>query len=79
MNPVKIRSHLRRRPFIPIRIFLSDGSYYDVPHPELALITRRTLIIAFSTKGSELPEDEALCDPHHVTRIEPIPSEPVMK
>jgi hypothetical protein len=28
---------LRRRPFLPFRVFLSDGSTYDVRHPDQAL------------------------------------------
>jgi hypothetical protein len=70
MSPERIREHLRRTPFQPFRIWLSDGSSYEVRHPELALVTRREVVIAVRTAEAELPESSVFCDPLHVTRIE---------
>jgi hypothetical protein len=72
MRPVEIRSHLRRQPFRPIRIYISDGSSYDIRHPELALVTRTEVIIALDAGDDEIPERSVYCDPIHVTRIEPL-------
>ena len=33
MRPQQIRAHLGRQPFVPIRVFLTDGSWYDVRAP----------------------------------------------
>ena len=70
MNPEKIQNHLRSEPFRPLRVFMSDGSSYDVRHPELALVTRREVIIALPQSDDELPEQAVYCDPMHITRIE---------
>ena len=70
MNPEKIQAHLRRQPFQPVRVFLSDGSSHDVRHPELALVTRREVIIASPSSEGQLPEQAVFCDPMHITRIE---------
>jgi len=56
MNVTEILSHLRREPFAPIRVCLSDGSSYDVRHPEMALVTRRTVAIALEPDKGEVPE-----------------------
>jgi len=77
MRPNEIRDHLRKRPFEPIRIFLSDGSSYDVRHPETAFVTQREVVIGLDPGEDELPDRSAYCDPMHVTRIEPIDREPL--
>jgi hypothetical protein len=72
MNPDRIREHLRREPFQPIRICMSDGAVFEVRHPELAAIARTQVAIAVARAEDELPESFVFCDPLHVTRIEPI-------
>jgi len=72
MRPDEIRAHLRKQPFRPIRIFVSDGSSYDVRHPESALVTRTEVVIALDPGNDDIPERSAYCDPIHITRIEPL-------
>jgi len=35
----EIRQHLDADPFIPFQVFLSDGSSYQIQHPDQALVT----------------------------------------
>lgn len=79
MRPEQIRNHLRKEPFEPIRVFLSDGSMYDIPHPELAIVSRAEVIIALQAKDDDLPESFVYCDPVHITRIEPINGKPTKR
>ena len=72
MRPDEIRAHLRRQPFRAIRIYVSDGAFYDVRHPELALVTRAEVVIALDSGNDAIPERSAYCDPLHITRIEPL-------
>ena len=72
MRPDAILNHLRREPFRPIRICLSDGSSYEVRHPEMALVTRREVVIALPSGEGGVPERSAFCDPLHVTWVEPV-------
>lgn len=72
MNAAQVREHLRREPFRPVRIHISDGSHYDVHHPEMALVTRTEVAIALEDAQGELPERMVYCDPLHITRIEPL-------
>lgn len=43
MGPEQLRDLLRRQPFVPIRLYISDGTTYDIRHPEMALLTRTTI------------------------------------
>jgi len=75
MRPTDIRAHVRRQPFRPIRIYLSDGSEYDVRHPEMMLVTRTEVVICLDLGEHDLPENAVYCDPVHITRIQPIDGE----
>ena len=44
MNPKSFRVELRRQPFVPLRIFLTDGKTYDIRHPEMAIVTSREVL-----------------------------------
>ena len=72
MRAEEIQNHLRRQPFQPFRVYLSDGVFYDVRHPELMNVGRREVVIALEVGEDDLPERFAYCDPVHVTNIEPL-------
>lgn len=72
MRPTEILEHLRKRPFRPIRVFLTDGSHYDIRHPEMAFLTQRNLMIALDPGEEGIPDRSVFCDPIHVTRIRPL-------
>jgi hypothetical protein len=74
MNAEQILTHLRKQPFEPFRICLSDGSTHEVRHPELAIVRRREVVIALPQIPDRLAERLVYCDPLHATRIEPIDS-----
>ena len=48
MNPETLRQQVRKQPFEAFRVYLSDGSHYDIRHPEMIAITQ-----AASTLGSK--------------------------
>jgi hypothetical protein len=70
MTPELVREQLRRLPFVPLRIQMSDGSSYEIRHPDFANLTRRELVIFSPQTAGELPERMTFCDLLHVTRIE---------
>jgi hypothetical protein len=45
MRPDAIRELLRKQPFRPFRVYVSDGATYDVAHPEAARVQAMMLII----------------------------------
>ena len=72
MRPDDIRAHLRREPFQPVRVYISDGSKYDVRHPEMMLVMRTEVIIAIDPGQDAIPDHKVFCDPIHITRFEPV-------
>ena len=73
-----IQAHLRKRPFVPLRVFLSTGETHEVRHPEMMWLSRIEVGIALEpTSGPVLGEDDipyrfAYCDPVHIVKLEPI-------
>ena len=45
MRPDDVLQLLRAKPFQPFRISLSDGQQYDVRHPEIAIVSRSTVLV----------------------------------
>ena len=74
MNPESFRIELRRQPFVPLRIFLTDGKTYDIRHPEMAIVTSREVYVGRdeTAPGSGVATQCDLVSLLHVVRIEPI-------
>jgi hypothetical protein len=74
MRLEEIQDVLRREPFTPFRVFVSDGATYDVRHPELCVPGRRCLFIGMPAAGTTEPvfDRHAIVDLAHVTRLEPL-------
>ncbi len=71
MNWEEVRNHLKKSPFQPFRVHMSDGSSYDVPHPDFMLVSRREIVIGTGSTRVGAPAQLVYCDPLHITRIEP--------
>ena len=65
---------LRRRPFEPFRLFVSDGAAYDIRHQELCVSGQRSVFIGIKESDTkELAYDQyAIVDLVHITRLEPL-------
>ena len=74
MPPEELWEKLHKQPFEPFRIHLTDGTSYEILHPELVMGGRRAAIVGVSRAGRELP----LYDRHttvalvHIVRLEPL-------
>ena len=53
-------------------MFISDGSSYDIRHPEMMMVGRTEVVIGLLSDGDDVYDRFAFCDPVHITRIEPI-------
>jgi hypothetical protein len=40
MRPEELMLLLRRRPFIPLRLHMTDGQTYDIRHPDNVMVLR---------------------------------------
>jgi hypothetical protein len=73
MRPAEIQKQVKAQPFVPMRIHLSDGSNYDVRHPEMIIVSHTVVSVAvYGKDDTSLPENVIFCDPIHITRLEPI-------
>lgn len=52
MTPAEIYAELHRRPFVPFRIVTTDGTIYEVRHPELVMVGSQTVLIGYPTNDS---------------------------
>lgn len=71
MRTTEIENQLRHRPFVPFRLRMSDGTAFDVRHPEMLLVSRTIVALAIHSPRARQPEAIVLCDPVHIIRIEP--------
>ena len=72
MRPDDALQLLRARPFQPFRISLSDGQQYDVRHPDIAIVSRSTVLLGIpGPRGSDGPVERVVtCALVHITRME---------
>ncbi len=65
MNPDTIRDYLRRQPFEPFVIRMSNGEVHEIRHPECAFITKSKVIVYY-------PDDDrtVTCSLIHVNSVE---------
>lgn len=55
MRPADLREFIKREPFHPFRITLTDGRTYDIRHPELAMVGRSAVILGIMAPGEIEP------------------------
>jgi hypothetical protein len=74
MHPDELLRMVRRQPFVPFRLHVSDGSSYDVRHPEMVLVTRRAAVLAMPDNPTQPAERVVTVAMVHVSRLEELTS-----
>ena len=74
MSQQEVLEMLKQRPFQAFRIYVSDGTVYEIRHPEMMVVGRNRALVFFPPEGMNLPaldryEAVALL---HITRLEPL-------
>jgi len=73
MSPEGLQAMLRRRPFIPFRLHLSDHVSYDIRVPELVVVGgSMTFIGIVRNVQSDLFDEPVIIANRHITRLEPL-------
>jgi hypothetical protein len=67
MNPETIRAFLRREPFEPFIIRMSNGEVHEVRHPECAIVMKTKVIL-----GDPEEDRSASCALIHINTVEPL-------
>ena len=73
MTPEELRDELRQQPFEPFRLVMTDGEGYDIRHPDLLWVGKRTAYVGLTGQpGQTLFERTVKVDLLHVIRIVPL-------
>jgi len=71
--PEELREVLRTQPFRPFRLVMTDGKEYDVRHPDLMMVGRRSAMVGLTGRpGRTFYERAVQVDLLHVIRVEPL-------
>ena len=75
MAPEEIATALRRQPFVPFRMTLTEGSTYEVRRPELCMVGRRSAIIGITSRDDpdRLFDRSVTLDLRHVVKLDGAP------
>jgi hypothetical protein len=74
MTHEELQEAARRQPFEPFRVLLTTGATYDVVHPDLIMVGRRSAIIGLTDDPKEQVYQRTMkVDLLHVVGIEELP------
>lgn len=73
MRPDELKQFLRQRPFIPLRIHLTDGRVHDIRHPDQVLVLRQRVDIGVSPDAEGVLDRVEHCSLLHIVRVEELP------
>jgi hypothetical protein len=70
MSSDELRDSLRQQPFEPFRIVLTDGTSYNIRHPDLLWVGQRAAYVGLTGQpGQTLFERAVKVDLLHITQI----------
>lgn len=76
MRPEDVREFLRKQPFQPFWLALTDGRTYEICHPELIMVGKSSAVVGLLRPGDVEPiYDRAVTVSFlHIMQIEPLES-----
>ncbi len=73
MSPEELRETLKQQPFEPFRLVMTDGIGYDIVHPDLLMIGKRSVMVGLTGQpGQTFYERAVKVDLLHIIRLEPL-------
>jgi hypothetical protein len=73
MSHEDLETRMRQRPFVPFRVVLTEGSPYEVRHPDLFMLGKRSVVIGLTRDPEQtLYDSTVLVDLLHIVRLEPL-------
>lgn len=77
MTQEELHEAASRQPFEPFRVILTTGATYDIRHPDLILVGRRSAIIGMTNEPNGTAYDRTIkVDLLHIVGIEELPVTP---
>jgi hypothetical protein len=71
MTVQTFKEMLTRQPYQPVRLVLSSGQIYEIRHPEMAFLTRTSILVGLDMADG-VPSEFKILSLLHITAIEPI-------
>jgi hypothetical protein len=69
----ELRDTLKQQPFEPFRLVMTDGGRFEIRHPDLLWIGRRTAYVGLvGQPGQTFFERSVKVNLAHIVRVEPI-------
>ncbi|MCI0335598.1 MAG: hypothetical protein L0228_20510 [Planctomycetes bacterium] len=73
MSAEELYEMLHERPFIPIRLHISNGKTYDIRHPETAIVAQSIVTVGLpGDNGSGIARAVIHCSLSHIVQAEPL-------
>ena len=74
MRPEDVTALLRKRPFVPLKIHMTDGHAYEIHHPEMMVVSRSHAMVGLQPNPTTGVVDRIEhCGLIHIVRIEEMP------
>ena len=70
MQGFEFKQLLRQRPFIPLRIHMSDGTTYDIFHPDNLLVLQSRIDIGMGADPQGVLDRVEHCSLEQLVRVE---------
>jgi hypothetical protein len=76
MDPLEMVALLKREPFQPFRVYLTDGRVFDIHHPELSRVTRHEFLLGIPLANAPDPrvDHHVLLGWSSIQRVEMLPA-----
>jgi hypothetical protein len=73
MSPNDLLQFTRKKPFEPFRLLVSDGSAYDIRHPEFCMVLQTSVIVGVpGDPQAKVPETAEWIDARHIVKVVPL-------
>jgi hypothetical protein len=77
MTQEELQEAVRRQPFEPFRLVLTTGATYDIAHPDLIMVGKRSAVIGLTSYPPDTAYDRTIkVDLFHVVSTEQLPPKP---
>ena len=77
MSPEELRDVLRQQPFQPFRLVMTDGTGYEIRHPDLLWVGLRTAFVGLTSQpGQTFYERSVQVNLLHILRVESLAVQP---
>lgn len=77
MSPNDLLRFTRREPFEPFRLQVTDGTTYDIRHPEFCMVLQTSVIVGVpGNPAGNVPETAEWIDARHIVKVIPLTQAP---